>query len=235
MQIYLWTEDQKGKSGYTFWTTLMGELFPDVIVESKNNNRGLIKAVKNITEDHNLYIIAYDQSFDNDQIIRETKKIIEYSSQKRNVILLNMICFEYILLEFEKLSDWVFAEEDDFRLQRADLLKVRIALLNAVRQSADYKRDPMIVALFDRTKEYNIEQSVAKLLYLITRNTGFEVSKSKLGECWQKNCCEFVGRQSDDLCGLDLKRLGLKEKMQEVMEHTCLKQQLKFLQEEMWV
>lgn len=155
-----------------------GRTFSGCDSRKQNNNRGLIKAVKNITEDHNLYIIAYDQSFDNDQVIRETKKIIEYSSQKRNVILLNMICFEYILLEFEKLPDWVFAEEDDFRLQRADLLEARKALLNAVRQSADYKRNPMIVTLFDKTKEYNIEQFVAKLLYLLTRNTGFEVSKA---------------------------------------------------------
>lgn len=41
MAKYLFTEDHEGKSGYIFWKTLMKELFPDVIVESKQNNRGV--------------------------------------------------------------------------------------------------------------------------------------------------------------------------------------------------
>lgn len=47
MAKYLLTEDQEGKSGYTFWKTLMSELFPDINVVSKQNNRGVLKAVKN--------------------------------------------------------------------------------------------------------------------------------------------------------------------------------------------
>ena len=51
MAKYLLKEDQEGKSGYTFWKTLMSELFPDISVVSKQNNRGVLKAVKNIKED----------------------------------------------------------------------------------------------------------------------------------------------------------------------------------------
>ena len=70
MAKYLLKEDQEGKSGYTFWKTLMSELFPDISVVSKQNNRGVLKAVKNIkNDDGNQYIVAFDQSFDNDQVI----------------------------------------------------------------------------------------------------------------------------------------------------------------------
>lgn len=38
VKTYLWIEDRKGKASYIFWKTLMQQLFPNVIVESKNNN-----------------------------------------------------------------------------------------------------------------------------------------------------------------------------------------------------
>lgn len=51
-KTYLWIEDRKGKAGFLFWKTLMRELCPDVIVESKKNNSELVKAVK-VLQDRN--------------------------------------------------------------------------------------------------------------------------------------------------------------------------------------
>lgn len=56
MAKYLLTEDQEGKSGYIFWKTLMSELFPEITVVSKQNNRGVLKAVKNIKNDDGISI-----------------------------------------------------------------------------------------------------------------------------------------------------------------------------------
>ena len=47
-KTFLWIEDKKNKSGYTFWKTFTEQLFPDVIVESKKNNSELVKAVKRL-------------------------------------------------------------------------------------------------------------------------------------------------------------------------------------------
>ena len=94
---------------------------------------------------------------------------------------MNIVSFEYILLEFKKLTDWVFAEDDDFRFQRSDLLKAREMLIDAINENKDYKSVPEIRKIFLQINEYNIEQFVSKLLYLITRNTGFEVTKGSLG------------------------------------------------------
>lgn len=62
-KTYLWIEDRIGKASYKFWTTFMHEICPEVIVESKMNNRELVKAVKRLTDTENRYIIALDNSF----------------------------------------------------------------------------------------------------------------------------------------------------------------------------
>ena len=69
-----------------------------------------------------------------------------------------------------------------------------------------------------RFNEHNIEKLLAKLLYDLTRNTGFEVSKGTIGECWIKSCCEWLKRQENDVCGLDSRRLSIAEKKKNFMK-----------------
>ena len=68
VKTYLWIEDREGKASYKFWTTFMHEVCPEVIVESKTNNREFVKAVKGLNDKENRYIIALDNSFDNQQV-----------------------------------------------------------------------------------------------------------------------------------------------------------------------
>lgn len=49
----------------------MAQLFPEVIVESKKNNSELVKAVRDLSDNKNRYIIVFDRAFDNIQVIRE--------------------------------------------------------------------------------------------------------------------------------------------------------------------
>lgn len=64
-------------------------------------------------------------------------------------------------------------------------------------------------------------------LFDLTRNTGFEISKGTIGECWINSCCKWNERQDDDICGLDSERLSLYDKMKIIYENTCLKEQFK--------
>ena len=66
---------------------------------------------------------------------------------------------------------------------------------------------------------------MAKLLFDLTRNTGFEVSKGSIGDCWIKSCCEWQNRMENDICGLDDGRLSVYEKMKHIYEGTSLKKQ----------
>ena len=74
-KTFLWIEDRKGKASYTFWANLMKQLCSDVIVESKKNNSELVKSVKALQDIENKYIIVFDNSFDNLQIVMEQKRL----------------------------------------------------------------------------------------------------------------------------------------------------------------
>ena len=233
MSIYLWTEDREEKSGYTFWKTMMGCLYPQIVVESKKNNIGLVKTVRQLMKtdlSDNKYIIAMDESFDNDQVVREMRALKRVISGNNNIYVLRLIPFEYIVLSFTELLNWIYADEDEFRTKRNVEIKARKALLDAIEQNIDYKSLPELKNFSADINDYNIEQIISKLLFKLTRNTGFEVSKGVLGECWRKDCCEYSTRSSDDLCGLDLERLTLMEKAKTIYQCSILKSEFERLQ-----
>lgn len=223
-KTFLWIEDRKGKASYMFWKIFMQQLFPDIIVESKTNNSELVKAVKALQDNENHYIIMLDNSFDNLQVYQEQKILKEYSDMKRNILLIDIICFEYILLEFNSLIDWIYAPDDEFRLKRKSTIKARELLIQNI-QSEDfnYKAIQEIIEYDNHLDNHNIEQLSAKLLFDLTRNTGFEVSKGSIGMCWVDSCCKWQERQENDICGLDGNRLSISDKMKSICIGTSLK------------
>ena len=226
-KIFLWIEDRKDKASYTFWDTLLKQLCPDVRVESKENNSELVKAVKNLDDTDNRYVIVFDNSFDNLQVAMEQKLLKQYADKKENVVLMDIICFEYILLEFKNLINWIYAPDDEFLEKRAGAIAAREKLVNPIETgNMNYKDIKEIVEYDEHIAEHNIEQLVAKLLFDLTRNTGFEVSKGNIGDCWIKSCCKWDGRMEDDICGLDYSRLSIYDKMKSIYGGTCLKEQL---------
>ena len=152
------------------------------------------------------------------------------TKEKDNVVLLDIICFEYILLEFKELIDWVFTPDDEFLEKRADIISGRTKLVSAISNGdSSYKEIKEIKDYCDNIEDYNIEQLSAKILFELTRNTGFEVSKSSIGECWIRSCCDWSGRQDDDICGLDNSRLDLYDKMKHILAETCLSSEFRRL------
>ena len=69
MKTFLWIEDRRGKASYTFWKEFLTQIFPEVELESKRNSSELVKAVKNLNDSENKYIIVFDNSFDNLQAV----------------------------------------------------------------------------------------------------------------------------------------------------------------------
>lgn len=222
-KTYLWLEDRKGKSGYIFWQTFMKQLCPEIVVESKKNNSELVKAVKGLKDNENKYIIVFDNSFDNLQVVTEQKLLRKYADKKENVLLMDVICFEYLLLEFKDLIAWIYAPDDEFLTKRIKAITARGKLIHAIQNDEfNYKDIQEIVEYCEHIENYNVEQLSAKILFDLTRNTGFEVSKGKIGECWIKSCCEWQNRMEDDICGLDNSRLQLSDKMKHIYKGTSL-------------
>lgn len=223
---FLWIEDKEEKAGYIFWSTLLNELCPDIVVESKGNSSELVKAVKNLMDTENRYVIVLDNSFDNLQAVMERKLLKQYAEGKENIILMDIICFEYILLEFRYLINWIYASNDEFLEKRAGAISAREKLVHSVKTgNMNYKIIKEITEYDKHIGEHNIEQLVSKLLFDLTRNTGFEVSKGSIGECWIKSCCEWKKRMNNDICGLDFNRLSVYDKMKSIYEGTCLREQ----------
>ncbi len=121
------------------------------------------------------------------------------------------------------LSRGVFAEKDELKEKRKDLLQKRSLFVELLSDICDCEALLTFKEVFKDFSEKNSEQIAAKLLHEITRNTGFETDKAKLGECFVVSCCERANRQSDDICGLDSIRLISGEKAKLLVEHSVLK------------
>lgn len=227
-KTFLWVEDREGKASYIFWSIFLEQLFPRMKVESKKNSSELVKAVKNLEDTESKYIIVFDNSFDNLQAVMERKRLKKYVDEKKNVVLLDIICFEYILLSFKSLIAWIYAPNDEFLEKRAGAIQARKKLLDSIESgNMSYKEIREVMEYDKNIVGHNIEQIAAKLLFDLTRNTGFEVSKGSIGECWVKSCCEWKARMADDICGLDSRRLKIYDKMKMIYEGTCIKEQFR--------
>ena len=222
-KTFLWIEDRAGKASFVFWKTMMRQLYPDVIVESKKNSSELVKAVKALTDQENYYIIVFDNSFDNVQACKERKILKDSAVGRGNLHLLDLICFEYTLLEFDKLISWIYATDDEFLQKRSSIIYAREKLVESISLGdMNYKALREVMDYDKNVNDHNIEQLSARLLFDLTRNTGFEVSKGRIGECWIKSCCEWQARENNDLCGLDDMRLCIADKMKSIYDGTSL-------------
>ena len=194
---YLWTEDSG--AGLHFWK-LVNQLFFDnnFVVESKGSNQGLLDAVLDLDiKDDDKYYIAFDYVVDNQDIRNKYRvlKSIEKSSEGK-IIILDMICFEYLILAFDKLVEWTGTGKTDKIKIREEVLKAvenhRINLLKI-----DDEKTLQYIAGFNR---YSTERVMKSLAGEFTQNEKWSVKGSLMGECWYKDCC--VSEHSDSLrCG----------------------------------
>ena len=194
---YLWTEDTG--AGLHFWK-LVNQLFLDdeYVVASKGNNQGLLDAVLDLDiKDDDKYYIAFDYVVDNQDIRNKYRvlKAIEKSSEGR-LIILDMICFEYLILAFDKLVEWTGTG-------KADKIKIREEVLAAVENhrinlsKIDDEKTLQYIAGF---KRYSTERVMKSLVGEFTQNETWSVKGSLMGECWYKDCC--ISEHQDSLrCG----------------------------------
>ena len=217
VSVYVWCEDSG--SGYMFWREIFGIVCPGAIVESKPGNSRLRREVGRIQPDGNEYYILIDTAADNPDVLRELMKVRRDAAVKPNVKLIEVHCFEYVLLSFERLEQWVFAAQDELKDKRRQLLDARRFAVSggSARDLEQFK------AAFPYALSHNSEQICAQLLYEITRNTGFETDKGSLGPCFTNDCCSWAGRKSDDICGLDFEQLSAFEKKRQLIEYSILK------------
>ena len=194
---YLWTEDTG--AGLHFWK-LVNQLFFDneLVVESKRSNQGLLDTLIDLeTEDGDEYFVAFDYVVDNQDIrnkYRMLKSIADKSEGK--IVILDIICFEYLILAFDKLVEWTGTG-------KTDKIKIRDKVLAAVENhridlsKIDDEKTLQYIAGF---KRYSTERVMKSLVGEFTQNEKWSVKGTLMGECWYKDCC--VSERTDNLrCG----------------------------------
>ena len=194
---YLWTEDTG--AGLHFWKLLNQLFFENAfVVESKESNQGILDALTVLKlENDDEYYIAFDYVVDNQDIrnkYRLLKSIAEKSKGK--IILLDMICFEHLILAFDKLVTWTGTG-------KADKIKIREDVLSAIEDhrinlsKIDDEKTLQYLASF---KRYSTERVMKSLVGEFTQNEKWSVKGPLMGECWYKDCC--VSEHPDNLrCG----------------------------------
>ena len=194
---YLWTEDTG--AGLHFWK-LVNQLFFDdaLVVESKESNQGLLDALSDIDmKEDDKYYIAFDYVVDN-QDIRNKYRMLKSIADKAEgkIIILDMICFEYLILAFDKLVVWTGTG-------KTDKIKIREEVLSAIenhRINLSKIDDEMTLQYLAGFKRYSTERVMKSLVGEFTQNEKWSVNGPLMGECWYKDCC--VSEHPDSLrCG----------------------------------
>ena len=218
---YLWTEDTG--AGLHFWKLLNQLFFENAfVVESKESNQGILDALTVLKlENDDEYYIAFDYVVDNQDIrnkYRLLKSIAEKSKGK--IILLDMICFEHLILAFDKLVTWTGTG-------KVDKIKIREDVLSAIEDhrinlsKIDDEKTLQYLASF---KRYSTERVMKSLVGEFTQNEKWSVKGPLMGECWYKDCC--VSEHPDSLrCGKPEVEGG-SEKMRMLMQSETVRKVL---------
>ena len=194
---YLWTEDTG--AGLHFWK-LVNQLFFDnaLVVESKESNQGILYSLTSLNaKEEDEYYIAFDYVPDNQDIrnkYRQLKQLVEKSEAK--VIILDMICFEYFILAFDKLVSWTGTGKTDKIKMREDIL----AAIEDHRIDLSKIENQTTMQYVSGFKRYSTERVIKSLVGEFTQNEKWSVKGQLMGECWYKDCC--VSEHLDSLrCG----------------------------------
>lgn len=122
------------------------------------------------------------------------KQLVEKSEAK--VIILDMICFEYFILAFDKLVSWTGTGKTDKIKMREDIL----AAIEDHRIDLSKIDNQMTMHYLSGFKRYSTERVMKSLVGEFTQNEKWSVKGPLMGECWYKDCC--VSEHPDSLrCG----------------------------------
>lgn len=194
---YLWTEDTG--AGLHFWK-LVNQLFFDnaLVVESKESNQGILYSLISLNaKEEDEYYIAFDYVPDNQDIrnkYRQLKQLVEKSEAK--VIILDMICFEYFILAFDKLVSWTGTGKKDKIKMREEIL----AAIEDHRIDLSKIKNQTTMQYLSGFKRYSTERVMKSLVGEFTQDEKWSVKGLLMGECWYKDCC--VSEHPDSLrCG----------------------------------
>ncbi len=225
--IYLLIED--AGSGKKFWEFLCEVLYKgtDIRVLSMENAPRLVAKVKQITDTSNFYLILHDCPYDNKISVNEHMEMSAYIREtgNKNMFLLDLISFEFILLSFQELYTWIGYQAD---MEKKEIIVLAAkTFVQAVENGIFAYKDLDIIKQYisdygSKKKVYSMESLSASLLRNLTAYTNFAIGKSgkpgmTFDRCWVSDCCCFPAYEK--LCRVNLSSV---QKAELYVTQTCL-------------
>ncbi len=186
---YIWTEDTG--AGFHFWELANRYLFQGLYtVESKGSNQGILDAVRQLIPDReDKYYLAFDIVYDNMNVMNKYLELKELAAMyPKQIVILDIICFEHIILSLSNLIKWTGTG-------KKDKIAMRDAILSVIK---DHKID--ISKIVDRKtleylmgfKKYSTERVIKAVTYELTENNDWSVKGRQMGSCWYRDCCTII-------------------------------------------
>lgn len=164
---YIWTEDTG--AGLHFWELVNEHLFHgEFVVESKGSNQGVLDAARELVpSDGDKYYLAFDIVYDNMDVMNKYLELRELAAvYQEQIVILDMICSEYIILSFSKLVEWTGTG-------KKDKIAMREIILCAV---ADHRiEDKKTKEYLMGFKRYSTERVIKAITYELTENDEWSV------------------------------------------------------------
>lgn len=183
---YIWTEDTG--AGLHYWQMVNHYLlYDEYTVESKQSNQGLLDSVREIdlTAD-DFYYIAFDIVYDNMDIMNKYLDLSAIANASGGKIkLIDVTCFEYIILAFKELVRWTDSGRKDKVSMRACILEA----MQGHRINLDEISDEKTLNYLMGFKRFSTERVMKSLAYELTDQKKWSVKGSLMGECWYMDCC----------------------------------------------
>lgn len=147
-----------------------------------------------------IYYIAFDLVYDNVDIVNKYMDLQKAAKRyPEQIIILDMLCFEYIILSFNNLIEWT-------KSGRKDKIEMRQDILQAVenhRINIDKIRNQKTRNYLMGFRRYSTEKVIKSITYELTDGKEWSVKGDKMGKCWYKDCC-VLPTSNEKYCNLPL-------------------------------
>jgi len=145
------------------------------------------------------YYIAFDKVYDNMDVVNKLLELQQLMKKyPEQIILLDVTCFEEIILSFKYLIEWTGTGKKDKIEMREHILQAIKEHKIDIAQIKDNKTLNYLMGF----KYFSTERVLKSITYELTDNDMWHIKGALMGDCWYKDCC-VLKQSSRSHCGVN--------------------------------
>jgi len=206
--IHIWHEDSTNSATTQFWNFLkqscVHKILIDADIKGFNSNKNLhdyiLTCSFNINDTYHIFI---DKVTDNQKALKYHIAVKQKVAAYKNVIVHDLLCFEYLMLRFRYFIEWTRPTGNNKSYTECEI--IRKHFITCIDNNISWVRQKQIVSFVVKRFKINVSknnwqrelqfissENIASAILSTMTNGGtidFGISKTRLGICWQCNCC----------------------------------------------